>query len=159
MTVKEFFDIEPIQKNGILTLLFAFFVSYLQLFLFKNEFIELDKFDKIILTLAVSVFWIISEIPTYLLFVNLKTMKWEKVGNTKKLFADRIVASFGFSLVFWMVVLTYIGFEFEMTLKEFIRTSIIWMTLKMLYHLIFWLRFVFIETKNKRKKKKEQQKL
>lgn len=155
MNIKEFFDIEPIQKNGLIIFVFAFLMSYLQLFLFKSNFSELDKFDKIILSLSVGVCWVVSELPTYFFFMNSKWQKWKQKGIVFDFVPHRIVASFGFTIIFWMVLLTYIGYESNMNLKVFIRASLIWMFLKSSYWCIYWLKYTQIDIK-KQNKKKEQ---
>ncbi|MEQ8421608.1 MAG: hypothetical protein RIB64_16485 [Arenibacter algicola] len=147
MNIKEFFDIEPIQKNGLLIFGFAFLVAYLQLFLFKTDFSDLDKFDKIILSLSVAVCWIVSELPTYFFFMNSKWMKWKNKGKVFDLIPDRIVASFGFTLILWMVILTYIGYEFDFNLNKFIRGCLIWMFAKSLYWMFYWLKYILIDIK------------
>ncbi|TJY31305.1 hypothetical protein [Pontimicrobium aquaticum] len=152
MNIKEFFDIEPIQKNGLLIFAFAFLMSYLQLFLFKSDFSELDKFDKIILSLSIGVCWVVSELPTYFFFMNSKWQKWKQKGMVLNFIPDRIVASFGFTIIFWMVLLTYIGFEFNMDLKTFVRTSLIVMFLKSLYWFIYFLKYTRIDIKKQNKK-------
>ncbi len=124
MNIKEFFDIEPIQKNGLLIFVFAFLISYLQLFLFKSDFYDLDLFDKIILSSSVGVCWVASELPTYFFFMNSKWNKWINKGKVFDLILDRIIAAFGFTLILWMVLLTYIGYEFNLDLKIFIRTCL-----------------------------------
>lgn len=152
MNIKEFFDIEPIQKNGLLIFAFTFLMAYLQLFLFKSDFSELDKLDKIILSLSVSVYWIVSELPTYFFFMNSKWQKWKQKGTVFNLVPDRMVASFGFTIIFWMVLFTYIGFEFNMDLKMFIRFSLICMFLKSLYWFIYFLKYTLIDVKKQNKK-------
>ena len=150
--IKEVFDIEPIQKNGILVFSFVSLVSYLQLYLFKTEFIELDKFDKIILSFSVGVCWIMAELPTYFFFMNSKWLKWKNKGKIVTLAPDRIIVSFGFSLIFWMVLLTFIGYEYNVDLKLFIKISVIWMLAKSIYWLLYWSKYILID------KKKENQK-
>jgi hypothetical protein len=149
MNIKEFFDIEPIQKNGLIIFMFAFLVAYLQLFLFMPRFNDFDKFDKIILSLSIGVCWIVCELPTYFFFMNSKWLKWKSKGKVFDLIPDRIVASFGFTLILWMVLLTYIGYEFNMDLKMFIRTCLIWMSLKSIYWFIYWLKYILIDIKKK----------
>jgi hypothetical protein len=151
-TIKEFFDIEPIQKNGILILVFSFLISFLQLFLFKSNFNNLDIFDKVILSLAVSVCWIVSELPTYFFFMNSKWQKWKQKGMIFQLVPDRIVASFGFTIIIWMVLLTYVGYEFDMDLKTFIRTSLIFVFIKSLYWFFYFLKYTLIDIKKQSKK-------
>lgn len=151
MNIKEFFDIEPIQKNGLLIFVFTSLISYLQLFLFKSNFSDLDLFDKIILSLSVGVCWAVSELPTYFFFMNSKWQKWKQKGMIFQLVPDRIVASFGFTIILWMVLLTYIGYEFNMDLKVFIRTCLIWMFLKSLYWFLFWLKYTQIDIKKQNK--------
>ncbi|MFB9056678.1 hypothetical protein ACFFU9_07975 [Mariniflexile ostreae] len=155
MTIKDFFDIEPIQKNGLLIFAFAFLMAYLQLFIFKSNFSDLDKFDKIILSLSVSVCWVVSELPTYFFFMNSKWLKWKSKGKVFELIADRIVTAFGFTLILWMVILTYIGYEFKMDLNMFIRTSLIWMFLKSIYWSFYWLKYILIDIKKEKKMQTE----
>lgn len=155
MNIKDFFEIEPIQKNGLLIFALSFLMAYLQLFLFKTNFSELDKFDKIILSLSVSICWIVSELPTYLFFMNSKWKKWKQKGIILNFAPDRIVASFGFTVIIWMVFITYIGYEFSMDLKTFIRASLIFMLIKSLYWFIYFLKYTHIDVKKESKKTDE----
>jgi len=149
MNIKEFFEIEPTQKNGLIILVLAFVISYLQLFLFKHNFIDLTQFDKIILSLSVSVFWAISEIPTYHFAMKSKWKKLEKESVKAVFILDKFIIAYGFTLLFWMSIITYIGYEFEMDLLLFIRTSIIAMFSKSLFWYFYYLKYKYIDSKKK----------
>lgn len=131
MTAKEIFEIEPIQKNSIFVIIFVCFVSFLQLYLFKTNFINESDFVKITLSVAVSICWIIAEIPTYIFAVP--TLTPQKGDIIKNRFIEFLIVSVGFSLLFWMVMVTYISYEFNLSIKNFIRLSVISMFLKGLY--------------------------
>lgn len=134
MTAKEIFEIEPIQKNSIFVIIFVCFVSFLQLYLFKDNFIKETDFVKIILSVSVSICWIIAEIPSYIFAVP--TLTSQKDNIIKNRFIEFLIVSVGFSLLFWMVMLTYISYEFNLSIKNFIRLSVISMFLKGLYWFI-----------------------
>ncbi|GEJ39517.1 membrane hypothetical protein [Flavobacterium psychrophilum] len=149
MTFKEFFEIEPIQKNSLIVFLFVFFVSFLQLYLFKNDFLLETDLVKIFLSFAVSICWVASEIPTYFLFIASRNDKYKAKGIDLNLILDRVIIGFGLSLIFWMVTITYIAFEFDFTLRVFIRTSLGWMILKTLFWFLKWIKYDFNNKKDK----------
>jgi len=148
MTAKEFFEIEPIQKNSLLVFVFVFFISFLQLYIFKEDFNDEKDLTKFLLTMSVSIFWVTAELPTYFFFVNSRRDKYKLKGLDFNLFLDRIIISFGFTLIIWTVLLTYIGYEFDFDLKTFIRVSLSWMFIKSSYWFSRWLVYYF-KTKNK----------
>lgn len=140
MTLKEFFEIEPIQKNALLVFVFMFFISFLQLYLFKKNFSIESDLVKILLSFSVSICWAISEVPTYL-FASKTIIKPVDRTEQNKL-TERIIIALGFTLVFWSVLATYIGYEFNVSLKIFIRCCFIFMALKTLYWKIRYENFV-----------------
>jgi hypothetical protein len=70
--IKEIFDIEPIQKNNLLSLTGISFLSFLQLYLFKNEILEKNTLEIIGISLSLTVCWSILNIPPLLFFINMK---------------------------------------------------------------------------------------
>jgi hypothetical protein len=134
MTVKEIFEIEPIQKNSILVITFVCFISFLQLYLFKNNFVKESDFVKVILSVSVSICWLIAEIPTYLFAFPILIKPDENIKQ--KQITEFLIIALGFTLVFWMILLTYIGYEFNLSIKDFIRLCLIWMTGKGIYWFI-----------------------
>ncbi|EKT4502380.1 hypothetical protein AAIP31_002291 [Flavobacterium psychrophilum] len=148
MTFKEFFEIEPIQKNSLIVFVFVFFVSFLQLYLFKNDFLLETDLVKIFLSFSISICWVASEIPTYFLFIASRNDKYKAKGIDLNLILDRVIIGFGLSLIFWMVSITYIAFEFDLTLRVFIRVSLGWMFLKTLYWFLSWIKHDLNNKKN-----------
>lgn len=149
MTFKEFFDIEPVQKNSLIVFVFVFFMCFLQLYLFKNNFENEKDLTKIFLTMSLSVCWVASEIPTYFLFIASRKDKYKEKGIDLFLLLDRIVIAFGFSLIFWMATLTYIGYELGFSLRTFIRVSLVWVILKSAFWFFSWLKYSMKDKKQK----------
>ncbi len=147
--IKEIFDIEPIQKNSLIGFLSICCISFLQLFLFKREIIESNSFLTIGLVLGLSISWVIIQLPSYILFVEC-TIK--KEDDNENLLYDRIALTFGIFLLMWMIILTYIAYEFNLDFKSFIRISIILMIIKSL----FWgISLIIKNGRNAKLKKKE----
>ncbi|CAM3146911.1 hypothetical protein [Flavobacterium frigoris] len=137
--IKEIFDIEPIQKNSLIMFFAISCLSFLQLFIFKRNVIEENSLLAICLSLGVSICWIISQMISYYLYADYTNNKYDEKNYLDELLYDKIALHFGFSLYFWMIVITYISFELGLTLIEFLRFSILVMFLKT----IFWAIFSF----------------
>lgn len=118
--LKEFSEIEPIQKNSIVVLATLFCLSYLQLKIFDNRIETNEVFPSIILSLALSIFWlIINSIPTFLFFEYLT------IGADKtKTKYEMTVFFFGYISLLLITVIMYICYELEFDFKNFIRISI-----------------------------------
>jgi len=84
--------------------------------------------------------------------MNSKWLKWKNKGKIVTLAPDRIIVSFGFSLIFWMVVLTFIGYEYNVDLKLFVKISVIWMLGKSIYWLLYWSKYILIDKKKENNK-------
>lgn len=138
--MKDFIDIEPILKNSLIVFLSVCCISFLQLFLFKREFIENNAFLTIGLILSLSVSWVIAQLPSLILFARY-VLKHNNDNND--LLFDRITLCLGILLLGWMIILTYIGYELNLDFRSFIRISIILMILKSL----FWGICVIIKNK------------
>ena len=84
--IKEIFDIEPIQKNTLLSLTSISFLSFLQLYLFKNEIFDESPFEIIGISLALTVCWSILNVPPLLFFIMQRHQITKMISkfNTKK---------------------------------------------------------------------------
>jgi len=145
LKLKEFFEIEPIQKNSMVVIILVFFISFLQLYLFKQNFTNESYFLQITLSISLSICWIVAEIPSYISAVSTTTIL--KTNVVKKRFMKLLIISFGFSLLFWMVMITFIGSEFNLNIKNFIRLSVTSMVLKGLF---FFIRCRFYKSRLKK---------
>ena len=134
---KELSEIEPIQKNSIITIIFVFFISYLQLFLFKENFEVLSLLTKIFLAISVAIIWIVIQIPSHLFIIARRVIKKPNLKENFPL--GLLILPFGFSLLIWMSLITYLCYEMSFNLKTFIRVSLIFMLIKTLFNFIFWL--------------------
>tara|TARA_R110000868_G_scaffold33215_3_gene120842 strand:+ start:4559 stop:5002 length:444 start_codon:yes stop_codon:yes gene_type:complete len=134
MTIKEFFEIEPIQKNSIIVIIFVCFISFLQLYLFKDNFVNEKDFVKIALSISVAICWITAEIPTYIFALPILIKSDANIFENRMI--EFIIISYGFGLIFWMVTATYISYELDLDMKNFIRISIAFMFFKNLYWFI-----------------------
>ena len=134
--IKEIFDIEPIQKNSLIIFICFLPISFLQIFLFKNELLDKSAFEIIGICLGITVCWCISNIPPMLFFV--KSMEDEE---TKKngLKLDVVVIVCGILALCWIILLTYIAYEFNLSFKNFIRGSIAVILLRLLFWFIYGL--------------------
>lgn len=117
---KDFSEIEPIQKNSIVVLAALFCLSYLQLKIFDNRIETNEVFPSIILSLALSICWIvINFVPLYLFFEYLS------IGmNKSKTKYEMTVFFFGYISLLVITVIMYICYELEFDFKKFIRISI-----------------------------------
>lgn len=146
--IKEIFDIEPIQKNSLIVFLSICCVSFLQLFLFKRDIVENNSFLTIGLVLGLSISWVILQLPSLMLFASYVIR--DDIKKDDLLF-DRVTLSLGILSLVWMIVLTYIAYEFSLDFRTFIRVSIVFMIMKAL----FWAICVIIKNgKNATRKDK-----
>jgi hypothetical protein len=127
--IKEVFEIEPIQKNSLITLGCLTCISYLQLDLFCHH-IKLDNiFTSLMLSFALSICWLIANaLPCFLFFKS--TMKGQK--KPESLLLDRVVLVLGTLTIAWVIIFTYIGYELSLSFKNFIRISLIAIALRTL---------------------------
>lgn len=144
LKLKEFFEIEPIQKNSMVVIILVFFISFLQLYLFKTNFISESYFLQITLSIALSICWIVAEIPSYIYAVSTTTILKKDV--VKKRFMKLLIISVGFSLLYHMVTVTYVSTELNLSIKNFIRLSVFTMLLK---SLVFFIRYRIYKSKLK----------
>jgi hypothetical protein len=120
--IKEIFDIEPIQKNALLSLTSISFLSFLQLYLFKNDIFNNSPFEIIGISLSLTVCWSILNIPPLYLFFHAESPERENVDQIEY---EKVIFIFGFLAIGWITVLTYISYELKLCFKDFIRLSII----------------------------------
>lgn len=120
--IKEIFEIEPIQKNSLIIFFGILFLSFLQLYIFKHNILEEGIFVVVGVSLAISICWIILNILSVIIFFYLVN---GDSNNNSELFYDRIVFFFGLLVIFWISLLTYIGYELNLTFKEFLRLNIV----------------------------------
>jgi hypothetical protein len=118
--IKEIFEIEPIQKNSLIIFIGILFLSFLQLYIFKHNIFEEGIFVTVGISLSFSICWIILNILSVFIFFNYISGENDK----SELFYDKIIFLFGLLILFWISLLTYIGYELELSLKDFLRMSI-----------------------------------
>ncbi len=145
--IKEFFEIEPSQKNTLLSLLGISFLCFLQLYLFKIEIFENNTFEIIGISLALTVCWSVLNIIPLALFVVCQT-KEENMDNVKY---GKIIFTLGVIALCWITLLTYIAYEFKLCFKELIRLGI---TVSLLRS-VFWFIFSTLQNQKKSKNKKK----
>jgi hypothetical protein len=146
--IKEIFDIEPIQKNALLSLTSISFLSFLQLYLFKNEIFDESSFEIIGVSLALTVCWSMLNIPSLLFFYKAEIDENEN-KNDVQIDYEKAIFVFGLLAIGWITLLTYISYELKLCFKDFIRLSILTSILRT----IFWLKFGTIKDHKKRKLK------
>ena len=146
--IKEIFDIEPIQKNTLLSLTSISFLSFLKLYLFQNEIFDESPFEIIGISLALTVCWSILNVPPLLFFYNAQTPDNE---NDIQIQYEKVIFIFGVLAIGWITFLTYVSYELKLCFKDFIRLSI----LTSIIRTIFWLIFGTIKD-HKRKKLEEK---
>ena len=153
--IKEIFDIEPIQKNTLIIFLSLFCISFLQVFLFKPELLDRGAFINIGISLALTVSWIVLSLPSMVMLTM--AVEW-KDGNPKdsgKLIMENVILSSGIMMIGWILLLTYISYEFDFSFKTLIRMGI----LTSLFKFILWFIVNYIQNlKNRKKLKKELEK-
>lgn len=149
--IKEIFDIEPIQKNTLILFLALFFITFLQVFLFKPEIFEKGVFITIGISLALTVSWTILNIPSMIMFVIVTQWKEGKLPSKKSLILENVVLTAGIIIIGWILMLTYISYELDLSFKTLIRIGILISFIKFL----LWTIINFIESpKNKKKTEK-----
>lgn len=131
--IKDIFEIEPIQKNSFIMFLSVLCLSFLQIFIFKRKIIEESSFVSIGVALGLSVCWVVSHLTGfYAFFYNSRV--GVNVEENDEILYERVALGFGLTLLFWMSLLTYIGYELQFSFKNFIRFSVSIMLTKS----IFW---------------------
>ena len=140
--IKEIFDIEPIQKNSLIVFISILSISFLQIFLFKNEILEKSAFEIIGVCLGLTVCWYIASILPMVLFVK-ATEDEEDRQNGLQL--DLVIIVCGLLALAWIILLTYIAYEFDLTFKMFIRGSIAVIILRS----VFWFVYGLITNRKK----------
>ena len=146
--IKEIFDIEPIQKNALLSLTSISFLSFLQLYLFKNEIFDKSPFEIIGISLALTVCWSILNVPPLIFFYNAEAPDNE---NDVQIQFEKVIFIFGVLAIGWITLLTYVSYELKLCFKDFIRLSI----LTSIVRTIFWLIFGTIKDHKNRKLKEK----
>ena len=120
--IKEVFEIEPIQKNSLITLGCLTCISYLQLDLFSHH-LKLDNiFISLMISFALSICWLISNTISCYYFFLLVT--YDRKTESESPIIERVILILGFLTVSWVILFTYIGYEFHLTFKNFIRVSL-----------------------------------
>ncbi|MDO7174248.1 hypothetical protein [Mariniflexile sp. AS56] len=138
--IKEIFDIEPVQKNSLIIFLGILPITFLQLYLFKPELIDKGVFVVIGSCLALTVCWYIINILPLTLFLE------AIVDNDVNLVRyDTIIFLLGLLAIAWIILFTYIAYEFNLTFKNFIRCSIGMSFLRC----IFWIVYSLIPNQKK----------
>ena len=128
--IKEIFEIEPIQKNSLIVFIGICFLSFLQLYIFKKEIILNQSIFVVIgLMFSISVCWTVLNLFSLSFFFS-------KVNSNdfEKVYYDKVIFAFGFLGICWICILTYVGYELNLTFKNFIRLSI----LVCLIRTLFW---------------------
>ena len=134
--IKEIFDIEPVQKNALIVFLCIFCLSFLQIYLFKDELLDKGAFQVIGFSLGLSVCWLVSSLLPVVLFV--KALEDEE-DRKNGLIMDRVVMICGLLVLGWIIILTYVAFELNLSFKNFIRGSILTIILRSIFWLIYGL--------------------
>ena len=140
--IKEIFDIEPVQKNSLIIFLAIFCLSFLQIFLFKNELMEKGAFEIVSLCLGLTVCWYVVSILPMALFVKATEDDEDRKNGLQ---VDLVIMVCGLLALSWIIVLTYIAYEFNLTFKDFIRGSIVVVFLRSL----FWFFYGLIANRKK----------
>jgi len=97
--IKEIFDIEPIQKNALLSFTSISFLSFLQLYLFKNEIFDKSSFEIIGISLSLTVCWSVLNIPPLLFFYKAEADEDQKdvqIDYEKAIFVFGLLAIYLF---------------------------------------------------------------
>lgn len=132
--IKEIFEIEPVQKNSLIIFVGIFFLSFLQLYIFKNDILNDGIFVIIGLCLALTVCWSIISIPPLIFFFN--TVE-KRRGKNNNIILERVVFSLGILGIGWIGLLTYISYELTICFKDFIRLSILVSVVRAAFWLIY----------------------
>lgn len=140
--IKEIFDIEPVQKNSLIIFIGVFCLSFLQIYLFKNELLENGSLIIIGICLSLTVCWsILNVLPLFLFFhfVNNKG----NIKNKSEVILEQAIVPLGYFTLGWITLLIYISYELNICFKDFIRLSIIVSILRSL----FWFLYDKLKTK------------
>lgn len=143
--IKDIFDIEPIQKNAVVMFLAISCICFLQLYIFKREIFNDNLFISVGLSFAMAICWIIVQLPSFILIFLVS-----RVNDDKPLKEENVALAFGVFLLFWIIILTYIGYELDLSYKNFIRVVITVMFTRML----FWIVYLIIKNGKKVQKQK-----
>lgn len=138
--IKQVFEIEPIQKNSLLVYVAVCFMSFLQLSFLKKEIVESNNFFAIGLVLGMSLCWIVSSLPSFIIFISLM-MKYDFPYYRKLL--DKFILFFGFIILFWMLIQIFLIFQFKLDLAEFIYLNILILVVRNL----IWITWILILNK------------
>jgi heme/copper-type cytochrome/quinol oxidase subunit 2 len=146
--IKEVFEIEPIQKNSLITLGCLTCISYLQLDLFAHH-VKLDNiFTSLMLSFALSICWLISNSISCFLFF--RTSIHHRQDNPPVM--ERVVLILGSLTISWVIVYTYIGYEFDLTFRQFIRVSL----LITIVRTVFWGIWLISKNNNDKSQQKTE---
>ena len=138
--IKELFDIEPVQKNVLIVLIGIFFVSFLQLFLFKNEILNESVFIIFGISMALTVCWsVLNILPLFFFFTYLSD---GEQGNT---ILEKMVFNLGFLALAWFILLTYISYELNLSYNVLVKILVFSSILRT----IFWFVVVIIKSNKK----------
>ena len=129
--IKQIFEIEPIQKNSLLVYVAVCCISFLQLFIFKRDIIENNSFVAVGVVMSLGICWILAYSFVFRIFME---TNYEFLKIEKYIFTDKTILVFGFLIIFWLIFLTYVGYELNMSFKFFIRLSLAFFIVK----IIFW---------------------
>ncbi|MES2239306.1 MAG: hypothetical protein V4497_03495 [Bacteroidota bacterium] len=124
--IKEIFDIEPVQKNSLIIFLALLPLTFLQIYIFKPEIIDKGVFIISGICLALSVCWYVISLLPLIVFLKVSVVYDEDETKT-------IVFIAGILGLAWIILLTYISYELNLTFRNFIRGSIIMVLLRTLF--------------------------
>jgi len=122
--IKELFDIEPIQKNTLIMFLALFCVSFLQIYLFKQDVIEKGIFLTIGVSLALTVAWTVLNLPSMIVFISIIQRKQRRSIIGGSVIKEYIVLGAGFIIIGWVLLLSYVAYELELEFKNLIRAGL-----------------------------------
>ena len=144
--IKEIFEIEPVQKNTLIIFIAIFSLSFLQLYLFKHSIFEENYFVIIGVCIGLSVCWSIINMPP-LVFYHAFLLHGK--NNIKTTGLNYIIFKFGLLAIGWIILLTYIGYEYKFCFKELIRFSILLSFIKTFIWFILGIKRNKVRLKNK----------
>lgn len=149
MNLKDISDIKPIDKNVIVIIISMFCVSFLQLHLFNIINDSFSIMYSVLISIGMSVCWILLNTPSVIMcYYSMTGGNKQEDGRYNTI---PIVFVMGLLMLSWVVLLTYIAFEFKMPFKYFIRISIA----AQIFRIVFWL-MVSNVVDRRNKKSKEQ---
>tara|TARA_R110002167_G_scaffold53406_1_gene153248 strand:- start:1098 stop:1544 length:447 start_codon:yes stop_codon:yes gene_type:complete len=147
--IKEIFEIEPIQKNSLIIFIGIFLLSFLQIFLFKRELLNESSFLILGISLSIALCWsLLNVLPLYCFF--LATKESDRKTPNQEIMWEKVIVVLGFLCLCWILLITYISYEFEFSLKKLIRISIILSIIRS----FFWFIFEIVARKNRKVIKK-----